>query len=148
MNCTVTNLALLAMLLREFGKGHPGFQFLVLATDISTRVLDKARLGIYDEEQTEPIPARLKQLYLMRSKDRRKELVRIVPELRDLVRFGRLNFMNANFGMPKEAINLDAVDRVLPLEHLAAAVMAKCHLVSQQPRGFQGVKSEALQARF
>jgi two-component system chemotaxis response regulator CheB len=52
------------------------------------------------------------------------------------------------FGMPKEAINLGAVDRVLPLEHLAAAVMAKCHLASQQPRGFQGVNGEALQARF
>ncbi len=89
----------LAMLLREFGKDHPGFQFLVLATDISTRVLDKARLGIYDADQTEPIPARLKQLYLMRSKDRREELVRIVPELRDLVRFGRLNFMDDNFGL-------------------------------------------------
>jgi two-component system, chemotaxis family, protein-glutamate methylesterase/glutaminase len=31
------------------------------------------------------------------------------------------------FGMPKEAIKLNAVDKVLPLESIAAAVLAACH---------------------
>jgi two-component system chemotaxis response regulator CheB len=31
------------------------------------------------------------------------------------------------FGMPKEAIKLNAVDKVLPLESIAAAVLSTCH---------------------
>ena len=49
------------------------FQFSILATDISTRVLDKARLGIYDQHVVEDIPLSLKQKYFLRSKDRDKD---------------------------------------------------------------------------
>ena len=32
------------------------------------------------------------------------------------------------FGMPKEAIKLNAIDRVLPLESIAPAVLSACRL--------------------
>ena len=47
----------LAMVLSEFTGGHQGCDFLILATDISTRVLEKARLAIYNEEAIAPVPA-------------------------------------------------------------------------------------------
>jgi len=89
----------LAMVLSEFGLGHPGFDFQILATDISTRVLEKAKQAIYPEALVEPVPAGLKKKYLLRSKDRSSGMVRIVPELREKVRFRRLNFMDEDFGM-------------------------------------------------
>ena len=46
----------LAMVLNEFAERHSDFQYLILATDISSRVLDHAKLGIYDEERVESVP--------------------------------------------------------------------------------------------
>ena len=88
----------LAMVLSEFGETCPGFRFSIIATDISMRVLEKGKRGVYEQERAEPIPARLVKKYLMRSKDRSRGLVRIVPELRALVDFRRLNLMDDNFG--------------------------------------------------
>jgi len=89
----------LAMVLDQFSLKATGFTFQILGTDISTRVLQTARDGIYDEDRAGPIPPEFRRRYLMRSKDRTKELVRIVPELRAHVKFRRLNFMADDFGM-------------------------------------------------
>lgn len=91
----------LAMVLSEFAERYPGlgFQFVVLATDISSRVLEVARRGIYSEDRIVPIPMSLRKKYLLRGKDKNRGVVRIVPELRSLVRFRRLNFMEGDFGM-------------------------------------------------
>lgn len=89
----------LAMVLDQFSRKARGFSYQVLGTDISTRVLDAAREAIYEEDRVEHIPAGFRHTYLMRSKDRSKRLVRIVPELRTHVKFRRLNFMAEDFGM-------------------------------------------------
>jgi chemotaxis protein methyltransferase CheR len=88
----------LAMCLKEFARNLGDFKFHILATDISTKVLETARLGIYEHEKIEPVPLSWRQKYLLRSKDKNKGLVRIVPELRELVKFQRLNFMEDDFG--------------------------------------------------
>jgi chemotaxis protein methyltransferase CheR len=87
------------MVLREYQARHQDFQFAILATDISTKVLEKAALGIYEEERVEPVPMSLRHKYLMRSKDRSRMLVRIVPELRSLVSFRRMNLMDDDYGI-------------------------------------------------
>jgi chemotaxis protein methyltransferase CheR len=89
----------LAMVLSEFKARREDFNFSILATDISTRVLRTAMQGIYTEEDVAPVPIGLKRKYLLRSKDPGKALVRIVPELRRMVRFGRLNFMSEDYGI-------------------------------------------------
>jgi len=83
----------LAMVLQDFAEKNPGFNFFVLATDINTKVLQKAVKAIYPEESALKIPWSLKKKYLLRSKDRSKKMVRIAPEIRAKVRFRRLNFM-------------------------------------------------------
>ena len=88
----------LAMVLSEIRVNHPDFQFEVIATDISSKVLQKASRGIYDEERVSAIPIEFKKKYFMRSKNKEKRLVRIVPELRDIVSFKRLNFMKEDYG--------------------------------------------------
>jgi chemotaxis protein methyltransferase CheR len=94
----------MAMVLSEFAESHPGFRFRILATDISTTVLEKAQLAIYSSECVTPVPLALKRKYLMRSHDSKR--VRVVPDLRSLVEFRRLNFMDADYAL---AERVDAI---------------------------------------
>jgi len=97
----------LSIVLSEFASANPGFPFSILATDISTKVLDKARLAIYEMGQIAMIPYALKQKYFLRSKDRDKEQVRVVPQLRSLIQFQRVNLMDERFPMSERS--LDAI---------------------------------------
>jgi chemotaxis protein methyltransferase CheR len=87
----------LAMVLSDFADLHTSFRFSILATDISTKVLDRAREAVYDAERVAAVPLAMKQKYLLRSKDPRKGSVRIGPELRSIVQFKRLNLMEEAF---------------------------------------------------
>jgi chemotaxis protein methyltransferase CheR len=79
----------LAMVLSEYAQLHSGFHFSLLATDICTTVLDKARVGIFKTDAIRPVPQSFRKKYLMRNRDPGSELVRIVPELRANIEFGR-----------------------------------------------------------
>jgi chemotaxis protein methyltransferase CheR len=92
----------LAMVLQEYGLTHSGFRFNVLATDLSTTVLAKAERGVFSLDVVQPVPGDLKRKYFMRSRDRDSKLVRVVPELRRMVEFRRLNFMDADFGLAEK----------------------------------------------
>jgi chemotaxis protein methyltransferase CheR len=91
----------LAMVLSEFARSRPGFDFSLLATDISTRVLHHAQLGIYDEDRVAPVPLPLRTRYLLRSKDPTRAQVRVAPDLRRRVSFRRLNFMDSTYAVPE-----------------------------------------------
>jgi len=92
----------LAMVLHEFAADSGDFDYRILATDICTHVLEKAQLAVYHEERADHIPAYLKRKYLLRSRDKSSGLVRVVPELREKVRFRRLNLMAGDFGMREQ----------------------------------------------
>jgi chemotaxis protein methyltransferase CheR len=93
----------LAIVLSEYGLSHPGFKFRLLATDIATTVLVKAQRGIYKTDLIQPVPADLRRKYFLRSRDRDSERVRVIPELRRLVEFRRVNFNDADFGVAEKA---------------------------------------------
>lgn len=78
----------------------PAFDFSILATDISTRVLKSANEGIYKEARVEMLPLSLKKKYLLRSKDKTNPSIRIIPELRRKINFQRLNFMDNTYNVP------------------------------------------------
>nr|MBC8393956.1 methyltransferase domain-containing protein [Deltaproteobacteria bacterium] len=75
--------------------------FSILGTDISPEVLKTAQRAIYHEMRIAPVPMAMRKKYLLRSKFRDKELVKIVPELRKKVQFERLNFMDKDFGIKR-----------------------------------------------
>ena len=87
----------LSMVLEEFIRENPncGLQYRILATDISTKVLDEAVQAIYDEDEVAPVPEAWRKRYLLRGKGNRSGQVRIVPELREKVRFQHLNLMES-----------------------------------------------------
>lgn len=95
----------LAMVLSEFAETRQGFSFNIVATDISMDMLRTAQRGIYDEEKVVTVPHHMKRKYLLRSKDRNRGLVRITPELRRMIAFRRLNFMEEfRFERPLDVI--------------------------------------------
>ena len=92
----------LAMVLNDYAAAHHGFRFSILASDISTRILETARNAIYPEERTDCIAPQIKKNYLLRSKDSNRGLIRVCPELRSQVMFRRINFMDADFGIAEK----------------------------------------------
>ena len=91
----------LAMVLCEFAQHYPGIQFKsqILATDVSPRILEFAKNAVYEMEKVQSIPDVLKKKYLLKSKDRRKSLAKVIPELRAMVNFRQLDFMDPAFGL-------------------------------------------------
>lgn len=70
----------------------PQFSYSLLATDVCSDVLQTATKAIYSMQKAEKIPMQYKKRYLLRSKDRKKSIVRVAPEIRKSVNFRRLNF--------------------------------------------------------
>jgi len=87
----------LAMLLADYSSRHAGFDFAILGTDVSTKVLTAASRGIYQETQVAPVPPEFRNRYLLRSQSRLKGVVRVAPELRKKVNFHQLNFMDGDY---------------------------------------------------
>nr|AUN37521.1 chemotaxis protein methyltransferase CheR [uncultured bacterium] len=86
-----------SIVLAEHARLNPGFDFAILATDISTRVLDHAKQAIYDESRIDPVRSDLRPRYFLRSKNAARGVVRVIPELRRKVSFHQLNFMDEDY---------------------------------------------------
>jgi len=93
----------IAMLLADMVAQQRDFRFAVLGTDISSDVLDQGRRAVYPADQVVPVPPAMHSRYIMHARrpGPRPE-VRIVPELRRLVRFERLNLMDAAYPFDKD----------------------------------------------
>ncbi|MDR3437991.1 protein-glutamate O-methyltransferase CheR [Telmatospirillum sp.] len=87
----------LAMVLDDFGRLKTGFRFSILATDICTEVLVQARHAVYPADMAAPIPLEFQRRYLMRGRGSLQGSVRVRPEIRQTVAFGRLNLMDEDY---------------------------------------------------
>jgi len=83
-----------AMTLMDYNDRVSPLAFSIVATDISTDILRKAARAVYEEEKISTVPVEFRRKYLLRSKNKDRRLVRVAPELRELVSFRRLNFMD------------------------------------------------------
>jgi chemotaxis protein methyltransferase CheR len=81
----------LAMLLLKNFPETKGWNIEVLGTDISTRVLEKARAAMYPIEKSKDIPAEHLRAYMLKGKGEHKGLMKVSPELHRVVRFARVN---------------------------------------------------------
>jgi chemotaxis protein methyltransferase CheR len=81
----------LAIALKEIGKDLRGWRVEIVATDLSTEVLEKARSGIYSQfEVQRGLPA----LMLIKYFAQVGETWQIAPEIRGMVNFMPLNLLN------------------------------------------------------
>ena len=126
----------LAMVLSEFAAGHSGFRFRILATDISTAMLEKARLGIYSAESIAPVTPRLRQKYLLRSRDDKPPRVRISPELRRTVAFRRLNFMDTDYALSEMADAIFCRNVLIYFDRATQQAILKKLIAQLVPEGY------------
>ncbi|PPJ46709.1 protein-glutamate O-methyltransferase CheR [Rhizobium sp. KAs_5_22] len=89
----------ISMVLDDFTGGNPQQDYAILATDLSTDVLQTARRGIYSADMVAPVPPELRERYVMTPLDAHRREVRIHPALRSKVGFARLNLMDPSYGI-------------------------------------------------
>lgn len=81
----------LAMLLMKHFPEEQGWDKEILATDICTRVLEKARAALYPIEKAKEIPTEFLRNYMLKGRGEQREFMKVIPEVRRSVRFARAN---------------------------------------------------------
>jgi chemotaxis protein methyltransferase CheR len=81
----------LAMILRYHLPPEEGWTIEVLATDLSTRILERARQTLWPVDRSEEIPTRYLKAFMLRGTGSQEGLMKAGPELRPLVHFQRVN---------------------------------------------------------
>jgi chemotaxis protein methyltransferase CheR len=85
----------LGMMLLSHFPASKGWEVNILATDLSTRVLDRAAAGVWALERGEAIPPDYLKRFMLRGIGSQTERMKACQELRALMRFRRLN-LNAD----------------------------------------------------
>jgi chemotaxis protein methyltransferase CheR len=80
-----------AMLLARHLPAEEGWDARLLATDISTRVLEKARKGIYPLTRSAELPADLLHSFMLRGTSDRQGEMKVKVEIQRMIDFQRLN---------------------------------------------------------
>ncbi|MHC4551767.1 MAG: CheR family methyltransferase [Planctomycetota bacterium] len=65
----------------------------ILATDISTRILEKAKAGLYAPDRVAPVSLEQKRKYLTQRTQDGQKVFEVGRSLREMIRFGYLNLM-------------------------------------------------------
>lgn len=71
-----------------------GWEVEILASDLSTRALEKARAGVWPVEKAQEIPPRHLKLYMRKGTRSQEGKMKVGPEIRSLVRFERINLID------------------------------------------------------
>lgn len=81
----------LAMLLLDHFPPATGWEVEILGTDLSTRVLERARAAVWPLQKAAEIPQRYLKAYMLKGTGVREGRMKAGPEVRSVVRFERLN---------------------------------------------------------
>jgi chemotaxis protein methyltransferase CheR len=81
----------LAMMLQSFLPAEDGWDVEILGTDISTRVLERAREGLYPIAKSQEIPTKYLREFMLRGQGESAALMKVDAKLQKHVRFARLN---------------------------------------------------------
>ncbi len=74
----------------------PGrWDFRILATDISTRVLDVAYRGVYSEEKVQKVPPAMRQVHFRKFSENGTTEYEVGPQVKRIVTFRRLNLKDS-----------------------------------------------------
>lgn len=87
----------IAMTAHDALRSHPSLNLKILATDISTRILERAKAACYESHRLGTVPDAFRRRYLVRVQRDGQELMQISPELRRLIAFARFNLMADRF---------------------------------------------------
>jgi len=89
----------LAMVLAAHFPAAEGWSVEILASDLSTRVLDTAREGVWPIERSNDIPERLRKAYMLRGVRAEEGRMRAHPSLKSMIDFRRINLNDRDYGI-------------------------------------------------
>ena len=87
----------IAMTLYEGVDDPQRWDFKVLASDLSTRVLAKAASGLYEAERVRDVPPEVVRRHFLRGRGESEGLLKVKPHLASMIQFRRLNLMDDRF---------------------------------------------------
>lgn len=85
----------LAMVLDEYFSQERGSGYRIIATDISTKVLDQAKRGIYSLDRIDKVPQAYLKKYLLKGVGKSAGYVKMKPSLREAISFRHFNLMES-----------------------------------------------------
>jgi chemotaxis protein methyltransferase CheR len=83
----------IAMTLLELAGAEAAAKVRIKATDISTRILEKGRIGVYTADRFAGIPVPILQRYLLKGRNKSDGTFRFKSEVRSMIEFHHLNLM-------------------------------------------------------
>jgi chemotaxis protein methyltransferase CheR len=87
----------LAMMLRDELPPESGWTIEIFGSDISTRVLDKARSAVWFLDRSREIPEKFLKRYMLRGTGGQEGTMKAGLEIRSLVRFERINLIGDSY---------------------------------------------------
>jgi chemotaxis protein methyltransferase CheR len=140
----------IAMSLLHHFPAQSGFTVEILATDLSSRVLERARQATWPISRADGIPQRLRKQFMLRGVRSQQGLVRAGRELRAVVRFERLNLNDAAPAVAGEfdlifcrnvLIYFDARSRLAAVTRLIDRLAPRGHLLVGHAESLNGITS-------
>src|SRR5208282_1236842 len=96
----------IAMTLLHHLPHHAGWQVEILGTDISTRVLARAREGVWPLEKARQIPPPYLKAFMLRGTGAQEGKMKAGPEIQHAVRFERVNLMEGSSSLLSTSFDL------------------------------------------
>ena len=122
----------LALLLARHLPAEQGWSVTILATDVSTRILAQARVGIYNIAKAPDIPESLLKDYMLKGINQQEGQMKVMPNIQAMVDFQKLNLAHGPY--PPEAhfdvifcrnvlIYFDLLSKQKVVEHLTRCLV-------------------------
>jgi chemotaxis protein methyltransferase CheR len=89
----------ISIVLNDYKMINPAFNFSILGSDISHKVMTKAANGIYPANKVQLMPMEYKKKYFLKSKDRENPTVRVNPVLQRQLSLKYINLMDPSYNL-------------------------------------------------
>jgi chemotaxis protein methyltransferase CheR len=141
----------LAMLLGRHLPPEQGWNVTILATDISSRILAQARIGIYSITKSGDIPEPLLKDSMLKGIAKQEGQMKVMPEIQALVDFQKLNLAHGPYPPPGHfdvifcrnvLIYFDPKSKQQAVEHLTLCLARNGLLFVGQAENLSGMNSE------
>ncbi len=123
----------LQMILSDFFEHKSGWDHQILATDISTQVLDRAVRGVYTDESLSPLPSEWRRKY-MRKID--NECSVMTDELKKLIAFRKFNLMEERFPFKRKFQVIFCRNVMIYFDNPTKEALIKRFQASMEPGGY------------
>jgi chemotaxis protein methyltransferase CheR len=87
----------IAMTLHDSVSDPERWDFQILASDISTRMLVRAASGVYESDRVRTLPTEIVKRHFLKGKGDHAGMIKVKPHLTQMVRYRRINLMDETF---------------------------------------------------